>query len=73
MSDPRNKDFYSLKDLIAAQEALKRLIELNNDEQIRLNKPPSFPLGGSKSKRHRRKSKSHRKHHRKSHNKSRKH
>jgi hypothetical protein len=74
MSDPRNKEFYDTKDLIAAQEELKRLIELNNAEQIRLNKPPSFPLdGGSKSKRHRRKSKSHRKHHRKSHKKSRKH
>ncbi len=74
MSDPRNKDFYSPKDLIAAQEDLKKLIELNNAEQIRLNNPPSFPLdGGSKSKRHRRKSKSHRKHHRKSYKKSRKH
>ena len=75
MSDPRNKEFYpDPKDLSAAQEELKRLIELNNAEQIRLNKPPSFPLdGGSKSKRHRRKSKSHRKCHGKSHKKSRKH
>ena len=74
MSDPRNKEFYQPKDLIAAQDELERLIERNKAEQLRLAKPPSYPLdGGSKPKRCRRKSKSHRKYHMKSHKKSRKH
>ena len=73
MSDPRNKEFYQPKDLIAAQDELERLIERNKAEQFRLAKPPSYPDGGSNPKRCRRKSKSHRKYHRKSHKKSRKH
>jgi hypothetical protein len=67
MSDPRNKMFYSNEDLIKANSDLEKLNAAEQEYVAKMNS------GGSKSKRYRRKSKSHRKYHMRSHKKSRKH